>query len=62
MSTVDTAGEISDPIADSHGGEHFGLTLQTVVDRNTFGVSWNNPLPSGEPDDQRRVAAIEGPA
>jgi polyisoprenoid-binding protein YceI len=42
-------GEISDPIADPYGGERFGLTLQTVVDRDTFGVSWNNPLPSGEP-------------
>jgi polyisoprenoid-binding protein YceI len=42
-------GEISDPIADSYGGERFGLTLQTVVDRDEFGVSWNNPLPSGEP-------------
>ena len=41
--------EISDPIADPYGGERFGLTLQTVVDRDTFGVSWNNPLPSGEP-------------
>jgi len=20
-----------------------------VIDRGTFGVSWNNPLPSGEP-------------
>jgi hypothetical protein len=20
-----------------------------VIDRTTFGVSWNNPLPSGEP-------------
>ncbi len=42
-------GEISDPIADSYGGERFGLTLQTVVERDKFGVSWNNPLPSGEP-------------
>jgi polyisoprenoid-binding protein YceI len=42
-------GEISDPIADSYGGERFGLALQTVVERDKFGVSWNNPLPSGEP-------------
>jgi polyisoprenoid-binding protein YceI len=42
-------GEISDPIADPFGGDRFGLTLQTVVDRDTFGISWNNPLPSGEP-------------
>ena len=47
--TAEITGEISDPIADPHGGERFGLTLQTVVDRDTFGVSWNNPLPSGEP-------------
>jgi len=47
--TAEITGEISDPIADPYGGERFGLTLQTVVDRDTFGVSWNNPLPSGEP-------------
>ena len=47
--TTEITGEISDAIADSYGGERFGLTLQTVVDRDTFGVSWNNPLPSGEP-------------
>jgi polyisoprenoid-binding protein YceI len=46
---VELTGLISDPIADPYGGERFGLTLQTVVDRDTFGVSWNNPLPSGEP-------------
>jgi polyisoprenoid-binding protein YceI len=46
---AEISGEISDPIADSYGGKRFGLTLQTVVDRDTFGVSWNNPLPSGEP-------------
>jgi len=47
--TATITGEISDPIADPYGGERFGLTLQTVVDRDTFGISWNNPLPSGEP-------------
>ena len=46
---AEITGKISDPIADPYGGERFGLTLQTVVDRDTFGVSWNNPLPSGEP-------------
>jgi polyisoprenoid-binding protein YceI len=46
---VEITGEISDPIADSYGGERFGLALQTVVDRAAFGLSWNNPLPSGEP-------------
>ncbi len=47
--TAEITGELSDPIADPYGGERFGLTLQTVVDRDKFGVSWNNPLPSGEP-------------
>jgi polyisoprenoid-binding protein YceI len=47
--SVEIAGEISDPIADPYGGERFGLTLKTVVDRDEFGISWNNPLPSGEP-------------
>ncbi|HEX3735417.1 MAG TPA: YceI family protein [Solirubrobacterales bacterium] len=46
--TAEITGEISDPIADPHG-ERFGLKLQVVVDRDKFGVSWNNPLPSGEP-------------
>jgi polyisoprenoid-binding protein YceI len=46
---TEITGEISDPIADPYGGERFGLTLQTVVDRDRFGISWNNPLPSGEP-------------
>jgi polyisoprenoid-binding protein YceI len=47
--TAEITGEISDPIADPYGGERFGLALQTAVDRDTFGVSWNNSLPSGEP-------------
>jgi polyisoprenoid-binding protein YceI len=47
--TAVITGEITDPIADSYGGERFGLTLQTVVDRDKFRVSWNNSLPSGEP-------------
>ena len=46
---VELTGLISDPIADPYGGERFGLRLETVIDRNTFGVSWNNPLPSGDP-------------
>jgi polyisoprenoid-binding protein YceI len=42
-------GAISDPINDPYGGERFGLTLEAVVDRDKFGISWNNPLPSGAP-------------
>src|SRR6476620_9428414 len=47
--TVELTGGISNPIADPYGGERFGVTLETVIDRGTFGVRWNNPLPSGEP-------------
>ena len=60
--TTAITGRISDPIADPYGGERFGLTLQTVVDRDTFGVSWNNPLPSGEPalsNDVRITAELQ---
>jgi polyisoprenoid-binding protein YceI len=46
---VEITGTISDPIADPYGGERFGLRLETTVDRDKFGVSWNNPLPNGEP-------------
>jgi polyisoprenoid-binding protein YceI len=56
--TAEITGEISDPIADPYGGERFGLKLQTVVDRDKFGVSWNNPLPSGEPALSNEVTII----
>ena len=46
---AEITGAISDPISDAYGGERFGLKLEVVVDRDKFGVSWNNPLPSGEP-------------
>jgi polyisoprenoid-binding protein YceI len=56
--TAESTGEISDPIADPYGGERFGVTLQTVIDRDKFGVSWNNPLPSGEPALAKEVTII----
>src|SRR3954453_22385032 len=46
---VEIAGHINDPAADPYGGERFGLQLETTVDRTKFGISWNNPLPSGDP-------------
>ncbi len=45
---VEIAGVITDPIHDPYGGERFGLQLEAKIDRTKFGVSWNNPLPSGE--------------
>jgi polyisoprenoid-binding protein YceI len=46
---VEIEGHINDPAADPYGGERFGLQLETTVDRTKFGISWNNPLPSGDP-------------
>jgi polyisoprenoid-binding protein YceI len=46
---VEITGVVSDPINDPYGGERFGLKLEAAIDRDKFGVSWNNPLPSGEP-------------
>lgn len=31
------------------GRPYFGLTLETTIDRNQFGIQWQNPLPNGEP-------------
>jgi len=46
---VQIMGQISDPIADPYGGDRFGLKLEAVIALDGFGMSWNNPLPSGEP-------------
>jgi polyisoprenoid-binding protein YceI len=46
---VEITGAISEPIADPYGGTRYGLKLETTIDRHRFGVSWNNPLPNGEP-------------
>jgi polyisoprenoid-binding protein YceI len=45
---VEIRGRISDPADDPFGNVRFGLELETSVDRTRFGISWNNPLPSGE--------------
>jgi polyisoprenoid-binding protein YceI len=46
---IELTGTISDPIADPYGNERFGVKLSGTIDRTVFGVSWNNPLPTGEP-------------
>ena len=46
---VEITGVVTEPIDDPYGGTRFGIKAETVVDRDKFGVSWNNPLPSGEP-------------
>ena len=55
---VDVTGTISSPMADPYGTERIGLQLTAVVDRTAFGVSWNNPLPSGEPSLANEVRVV----
>lgn len=55
---VEIRGAVSAPMGDPFGGERFGLKLETRVDREKFGVSWNNPLPSGEPALSNEVVLI----
>jgi polyisoprenoid-binding protein YceI len=46
---VEITGVFTEPFEDPYGGTRLGLKLEAKVDRTKFGVSWNNPLPSGEP-------------
>ncbi|HKG10414.1 MAG TPA: YceI family protein, partial [Gaiellaceae bacterium] len=46
---VEVTGTATAPLADPWGNDRIGLRLAAAVDRTEFGVSWNNPLPSGEP-------------
>jgi polyisoprenoid-binding protein YceI len=52
------SGTLAEPMADPYGGERFGLKLKAVVDRDAFGVSWNNPLPNGEPALSTKVSIV----
>ncbi len=46
---VDVTGRITDTLVDGYGRERVGLELTAKVNRHDFGVSWNMPLPTGEP-------------
>jgi polyisoprenoid-binding protein YceI len=46
---VQITGVISEPIVDPYGGTRYGLKLEVTIDRDRFGIDWNNPLPNGEP-------------
>lgn len=43
------AGTITGPTVDHFGATRVGLQLETTVDRTEFGMTWNMPLPNGEP-------------
>jgi polyisoprenoid-binding protein YceI len=42
-------GTITGPAVDHFGATRVGLKLETTVDRRTFDMNWNMPLPNGEP-------------
>src|SRR5919108_1142042 len=46
---VAVTGTVTAPLQDAYGNDRIGLNLTTTVDRTEFGVSWNAPLPSGDP-------------
>ena len=46
---VTLTGTIADPIEDAYGNDRLGLSLETIVDRTSFGLNWNLPLPNGKP-------------
>ena len=46
---VEIRGTVVDAFADPFGNERLGVKLETTIDRTLFGVTWNNPLPNGEP-------------
>jgi polyisoprenoid-binding protein YceI len=44
---VELRGTLSGPENDPWGNERIGLELSTTVDRTSFGLEWNAPLPGG---------------
>jgi polyisoprenoid-binding protein YceI len=46
---VSLTGSVTAPLVDAYRNDRIGLVLSTSVDRTEFGVSWNTPLPTGEP-------------
>lgn len=45
---VELSGTISGPVTDGYGNERLGLDLETTINRQDYGVSWNADLPSGD--------------
>ena len=43
------SGTVGEPAEDPYGGVRFALRLEGTIDRTAFGITWNNPLPNGEP-------------
>lgn len=44
---VELAGAISGPVTDGYGTQRIGIDLESTINRNDYGVSWNADLPGG---------------
>lgn len=44
---VHATGTVEGPVEDFMGNTRLGFTLETIIDRTDFGVSWNADLPKG---------------
>ena len=55
---VELTGRATEPLTDAYGRERFGLRVETKVDRTAFGLSWNLPLPTGEPALSNEVTLV----
>jgi polyisoprenoid-binding protein YceI len=42
-------GTVGEPAEDPYRNTRFWLRLESTIDRTSFGINWNNPLPNGEP-------------
>ena len=59
---VESTGTISGPAITFGDVTKIGLTLETVIDRTAYGLSWNAPLPKGGvavADDVRLTVELE---
>ncbi len=45
---VTLEGDVTEQITDPYGRERIGVSLAGTIDRTSFGITWNNPLPSGK--------------
>jgi polyisoprenoid-binding protein YceI len=55
---VEFTGTAVAPTVDLYGRERIGFTAEASIDRDEFGVSWNAPLPSGEPALSNEVTIV----
>jgi polyisoprenoid-binding protein YceI len=59
---IELTGRVTGPVTDPYGNERLGLRLETTVDRTSYGITWNAPMPSGGnilADDVRLTAELE---